>query len=82
MFDGPFNGEAQGPFGQMANDDFQCSNVDLRFMFGIHGVEVRWSMFSPEHLNNDTEELADGGHGRALEVIFSMLAQQSTLIRF
>jgi len=29
----------QGALWQMTNDDFQCSNVDLRFVFCIHGVK-------------------------------------------
>jgi hypothetical protein len=62
MFDGPFDSEAQGPFREIAHDHFQCANVNLRFVFRVHGVEVWWCMFTPEHLDDDAEELTDGGH--------------------
>lgn len=62
MFDGPFDSEVQGPFGEIAHDYFQGTNVNLRFVFRVHGVEVGWCMFPPEHLDDDAEELADGGH--------------------
>ena len=62
MFDGPFDSEVQGPFREIAHDHFQCANVNLRFVFRVHGVEVWWCMFAPEHLDDDAEELADGGH--------------------
>lgn len=66
MFNGPFDGQAQSTFRQMTDDDFQCSNIDLRFVFRVHGVKMRWRMFSPEHLDDDAEKLADGWHNGAL----------------
>jgi len=33
-------------------------------MCGVQRVEMRRSVFAPEHLDDDTEELADRGHGR------------------
>ena len=64
MLDGPFYSEVQGTLGQVADDDFQCSDVDLYFVFPIKRVKVRRRVFSPEHLDNDTEELAYGWHER------------------
>ena len=56
MFDRPFDGQVQSSPGQMADNDFQRSDVDLGFVFGVKG------MLTPEHLDDDPEELADGRH--------------------
>ena len=60
MLDGPLDREIEGAPGQVANDDFQCPDVDLCLVFPIKRMEVGWRMFPPEHLDNDTEELANG----------------------
>ena len=62
MFDGPFDGEVQGTFWQMPDNDFECPDIDLGFVFPIHRMEMGRCMFTPEHLNDDTEKLADGRH--------------------
>ena len=64
MLDGPLYREIEGAPGQVADDDFQCSDVDLCLVFPIKRMEVGRCMFSPEHLDNDTEELANGWHDR------------------
>lgn len=64
MLDGPLYREVQGALGQIANNDFQRSDIDLHFVFPIKRVEVRRCVLSPEHLDNDTEELAYGWHVR------------------
>ncbi len=64
MLDSPLHREVQGSPGQVADDDFQCPDVDLCFVFPIQRMEVRRCMLAPEHLDNDTEELAYGGHER------------------
>lgn len=43
-------------------DDFQCANVDQRFMFAIQRVKMRRCMLAPEHLNHDSKKLADRRH--------------------
>ena len=65
MFDGPFDRQVQRAPGQVADDDIQRPDVDLRFVFAVERVKVRRRMFPPEHLDDDPEELADGGHGSA-----------------
>jgi hypothetical protein len=62
VLDCPLYREVQSTPGQVADDDFHCSDVDLCFVFPIERMEVRRRMLSPEHLDNDTEELADGWH--------------------
>ncbi len=62
MFDGPFDGEAQCTLRQISDDDFERSDIDLRFVFSIHCVEMGRRVFTPEHLDDDTEKLADGRH--------------------
>lgn len=64
MFDSPLDGEVQSTFWQVAYDDFKCPNIDLGFVFCIHGVKVWWCMLLPEHLDDDAKELADGWHKR------------------
>lgn len=62
MLNGPFYREGQGALGQMTDDYFLCANINLHFMFCIKCMEVRWCMFPPEHLDDDTEELTYGWH--------------------
>ena len=64
MLDGPLYREVQGALGQLADNNLQRSDVDLYFVFPIKCVEVGRCVLSPEHLDNDTEELADGWHER------------------
>lgn len=47
----------------MADNDFQRPAVDLCFVFAVEGMKMRRCMLPPEHLNHDSEELADGWHG-------------------
>jgi hypothetical protein len=51
----------------MADDYFQCADINLHFMLSIQRMEVRWCMFSPEHLDDDTEKLTDGWHDGLLK---------------
>lgn len=64
VFDSPLDGEVQSTFWQITNDDLQCPNVDLGFVFCIHRVKVGWRMLTLEHLDDDAKKLADGWHKR------------------
>jgi hypothetical protein len=38
----------------------RMDSVDLCLVFPMERMGVGWRMFPPEHLDNDTEELANG----------------------
>jgi hypothetical protein len=44
----------------VTDDDIQCPDVDLRFMFTVERMKMGRGMFPPEHLDDDSEKLADG----------------------
>ena len=58
----PFKHHCLRTFRQTTLDDFQRANVYQGFVLTIQRMKVRWRMFSPEHSNDDPEELADSRH--------------------
>lgn len=64
MFDRPFDCEGKCPARQAAADHFERPDVDQGFVFGVKRMEMRRGVFAPEHLDDDTEELADCAEDR------------------
>jgi hypothetical protein len=55
---GPFKHQCQRPSRQFPARDPELSNIDDRLVLAVRGVEVRRTMFSPEHLHDDAIERA------------------------
>ena len=62
-FTGPFEDQCQGAAGQLSFQDFQRTDIDQCFELAIEGMEVRWGVIIPEHLDENAIKHADGGHG-------------------
>ena len=58
----PVQNKTQRPPGYFSFHQFQRPDIDDRLLLTILGMEVRWRMFIPEHLDHDPEKLADGWH--------------------
>jgi len=58
----PIENEIHRPPWQLAFRHFQRANVDDRLVVAVFSVKVRWRVFIPEHLDDDSEELADSCH--------------------
>lgn len=63
MFHRPFNSQGKRPARQAAACHFKRPGVDQGLVFGVKRMETLRSVIAPEHLDDDTEELADRGHG-------------------
>lgn len=58
----PGEHEAQLPPAEVAVDDFEVVDADLRFSFGMAGVEMREAVIVKEHRDRDPEEATDCRH--------------------
>ena len=73
MFLRRFEHQHQRTPSQLTFYDVQRSDVDQRFVFRVHRMEMGWCMIFPEHLNQDAVEGADGGHRSVLMVVSAVL---------
>jgi hypothetical protein len=61
VLDGPLDCQGEGSLRQSSTNDFERADIDQRFALGLKRMEMRWCVLTPEHLDHDSEELADGG---------------------
>lgn len=66
----PFEYQRSGTPGQSTTADFVRAHIDFGFVLGGDGMEMRRRMFSPEHLDHDTEKCADRWQGKIMRDAF------------
>ena len=49
----PFEDQCQGAAGQLSFQDFQRTDIDQCLELTIEGMEVRWGVIIPEHLDEN-----------------------------
>jgi hypothetical protein len=66
----PIQHQLQRPPWEFTLDNAKPSNLDRRLEVPVNCVKVRWCLITEKHANQNSVELADCGHARALPISY------------